>query len=87
MPVTNQVVIIWAVTNGYLDQTPVDKIQDYQAQYLKYIFSTRPKLKTAINKQKILSDKIIKELETYTQRFNDSHPGLVIKEEVEEVKS
>ena len=84
MPVTDQIVIIWAVTNGYLDQTPVDKIKDYQEQYLKYIFSTRPKLKIAISKQKILSDKIIKELEAYTQRFNDSHPDLVIKEEVEE---
>jgi len=84
MPVTDQVVVIWAVTNGYLDQTPVDKVQDYQAQYLKYISSTRPKLKTAINKQKILSDKIIKELETYTQRFNDSHSDLVIKEEIKE---
>ena len=84
MLVEDQIVILWAVTNGYLDKTSVDKVKDYQEQYLKYIFSTRPKLKTTINKEKILSDKTLKELEAYTKKFNGSHPDLIIEEELEE---
>lgn len=80
MTVEEQVVLIWAVTHNYLDHTPVDKVKDWQAEYLKYIFTTRPKIKTTIKKEKILSNATIKELEKYTQRFNDSHPDLAIIE-------
>jgi F-type H+-transporting ATPase subunit alpha len=72
-PIEEQVVLIWAVTNNYVDQVPVEKLKDWQKEYIKYIFSTRPKLKNTITKEKILSPSTIKELEKYTQRFNDSH--------------
>jgi F-type H+-transporting ATPase subunit alpha len=81
MPIEKQVVIIWAVTNGYLDKTTPDKVKLWEKEYLKYIFTTRPKLKATISKEKALSSKTIKELERYTQRFNDSHPELVQQDE------
>ncbi len=79
--VEEQVVIIWAVTNDYLDNTPVDKVQEWQAEYIKYLFATRPNLKKTIKKEKVLSAKTIKELEKYTHRFNDSHPDLSPKDD------
>ncbi len=82
--VVDQVAIIWAATNGYLDNTPVEKIKEYQAEYIKYLFSTRPKLKITIKKEKVLSSKIIKELEKYTQRFNDGHKTLSIVNDEED---
>ncbi len=81
MPVEEQIVVIWAVTNNYLDNTPVDKVSDWQKEYLKYLFTTRPKLKTIIKKEKVLSDKIIKELEKYTHKFNQANPDLSTPED------
>jgi len=83
MSIENQVIVIWAVTNGYLDHTRINKIKDWQNQYLKYISITLPKLKSTLKKEKILSERTIKELEKYTQRFNHSHPDLVTPEEEE----
>ena len=87
IPVEEQIVIIWAVINKYLDKVSVAKIKEWQKEYLKYIFTTRPKLKLTIKKEKILSNKTIKELEKYTQRFNDSHRDLVKQENEVEVKT
>jgi len=87
IPVEDQVVIIWAVINKYLDKVSVPQIKEWQKKYLKYIFTTRPKLKSTIKKEKILSNKTIKELEKYTQRFNDSHRDLVKQEDEVEVKT
>jgi len=77
IPVEDQVVIIWAAINNYLDNTPVEKVKTWQTEFLKYIFTTRPKLKATIKKEKALSDKTIKELEKYAQKFNDGHKDLV----------
>ncbi|MBU1085280.1 MAG: F0F1 ATP synthase subunit alpha [Candidatus Beckwithbacteria bacterium] len=68
--VEEQVILIWAVTNNYLDEVPVEKLASWQKEYIKYIFAIRPKLKSTINKEKILTPKTIKELEKYTTRFN-----------------
>lgn len=81
MPVEDQVCLIWAVTNGYLDKTPVIKVKDWQSEYFKFIKSTQPELLKTILKEKILSDKTSKVLEKYTQKFNDGHKNLVIQDE------
>lgn len=83
MDVEEQVVVIWAVTNNYLDNTPVKKVQQWQEEYIKYLFSTRPQIKAIIKKEKVLSAKIIKELEKYTSKFNDSHPDLSVSKETD----
>ena len=79
----DQVAIIWAVTNGYLDNTPVNLVSTWEKEYLKYIFATQPKLKSAIIKEKELSAATISQFQKYTTRFNDSHPELGKKEEEE----
>jgi F-type H+-transporting ATPase subunit alpha len=84
MPVESQVAIIWAVTNGYLDQTKVSQVKLWEKEYLNYLFTTRPKLRSTILKEAVLSSKTLKELETYTQRFNASRPDLVEPEPEEE---
>jgi F-type H+/Na+-transporting ATPase subunit alpha len=81
MSVEEQVVIIWAVTNNYLDHTPVDKVKEWQKEYVKYIFSTKADLIKDIKKEKMLSDKSIKQLEKATTKFNQQHPDLYLQEE------
>ena len=36
MPVEVQVVVLWAVQNGFVDDVPVDKIKDFQAKLTDY---------------------------------------------------
>jgi len=81
MPVEDQVCLIWAVTNGYLDKTPLNKVKKWQVEYLKYLKSASPEIQRDISKEKILSEKTIKSLEKYTQRFNDGHKELIIQSE------
>lgn len=83
MPVTDQVLIIWAVTNGYLDSTPLDKIKTWQQEFITYLASTQPEIAKTITLEKILSDKTIKSLQKYTQKFNDAHPDLSLQDEEE----
>ena len=37
LPVANQVMIIYAVTNGFLDELPLDKVHDYERRLLDYL--------------------------------------------------
>lgn len=83
LSVENQVCLIWAVTNGYLDKTPVNLVKAWQLAYLTQLKSTQPDLLKTIVKEKILSDKIIKVLEKSTQRFNDSHKDLSLPDEAD----
>ena len=68
--VVDQVLIVWAVTNGYLDQIPVDKVKTYQEEYLKFVTANQAPLKKDIAHEKVMSDKIIKTLEKITTKFN-----------------
>ncbi|MCX6816374.1 MAG: F0F1 ATP synthase subunit alpha [Candidatus Beckwithbacteria bacterium] len=83
MSVENQIMLIWAVTNGFLDKTPLEKVKSWQDEYLKYLSSTHPQIGKTVAQEKTLSDKLIKELTKITGRFNASHQDLVPLEESE----
>ena len=79
--VTDQVAIIWAVTNGSLDKTPLEQVKEWQEKYLQYLNLEQGKIMDAIAKEKILTDATIKQLIKVTDRFNASHKDLQFKEE------
>ena len=60
MSVENQVCLIWAVTNGYLDKTPVNKVKDWQTAYLTQLKSTQPDLLKSIAQEKSSLIKLLK---------------------------
>lgn len=37
VPVAEQVAVLWAVTNGYMDEVEVEKIKDFEQKYLAYL--------------------------------------------------
>jgi len=63
MPVEQQIVIIWTATNGHLDEVPVEQIKNFEEKYLDYMKTKYKKLVEQIAKEKVLDDKLIKELE------------------------
>src|SRR5207249_2039084 len=42
MPFQKQVMSIYAVTNGFLDDVPVDKVSQFESDFLEYMDSAHP---------------------------------------------
>ncbi len=63
LAVENQVAIIWAATNGHLDDVAPEKIGEFEAGFYRFLDSTHEKLLPAIASEKALSDELAAELE------------------------
>ena len=68
LPFSKQILIIFAGTNGFLDDLPVDQVRDFEANLYEYVDTTNPGILSAIMEKKVLDDtlkaemnKIIKE--------------------------
>ena len=62
LAVEKQVAIIWAATNGYLDDVETPKIREFETGLYRYLESTEAGLLPAIAKEKALSDKLGEQL-------------------------
>ncbi len=69
VPVEEQVVSLWAVTNGYLDEVEVTQVRDFEQKYLANFKLKAKKLLSEIATKKELDEKMIKELEKITKEF------------------
>jgi F-type H+-transporting ATPase subunit alpha len=56
VPVERQVVVIYAVTNGYLDDVPVPQVRKWERDFLGYLDKQHPKVLEAIRTKKALDD-------------------------------
>lgn len=64
-----QIVSLWAVTNGYLDAIDVSKVSDFEQKYVNFLKLRQKKLMSEILDKKQLDEKMIKELEKTTKEF------------------
>lgn len=62
MDIASQVVILWAVTNGHFDETPLAEVKTKEEKILA-LFEANKKLKEYMNSKKEIDDYIKKELE------------------------
>jgi F-type H+/Na+-transporting ATPase subunit alpha len=69
MPVEEQVVILWAATNGVVDNIPVPEVQQFEAEFLEYVRSARSELLDTIRTEKQLSDQTTETLKSVAQSF------------------
>ena len=56
VPVEKQVAIIYAVTNGYLDDVKVDHIRQWERDFLEYLEASHPQVLADIRTKKALDD-------------------------------
>jgi F-type H+-transporting ATPase subunit alpha len=56
MPVENQVMIIYAATNGFIDDIPIEKVQEAEASFHLFMSSNHPEIGRAIVESKDISD-------------------------------
>ena len=56
MPVENQVAILYAVTNGYLDDVEPEKVASWENEFHRYLNSTRQDVLAIIKNKKVLDE-------------------------------
>jgi F-type H+-transporting ATPase subunit alpha len=72
MPVEEQVVIIYAVTNGFLDTIPVTEIREWERGFLESLRAQFPQVPERIKKDKAISKEIEADLKRAIEQFNES---------------
>ena len=55
MRVEEQVMVIYAVTNGHIDDVPVARVREWERGFLDYMAAQYPQVGTAIVREKALS--------------------------------
>jgi F-type H+-transporting ATPase subunit alpha len=72
MEVEKQVLVIWAASNGYADDVPVEDVRQFEAELLKFVENSHPGLLQAIREKKTLNDEIKADLEQVLKDFKSS---------------
>lgn len=70
MPVENQVAVMWALTNGYLDKVKVEKVGKWEKDFLKYLGESGKKVLTDIKEKGELDEKDEGTLKGITEDFS-----------------
>jgi F-type H+-transporting ATPase subunit alpha len=71
VPVEQQVAILWAATNGYLDDVESARISEFESGFYRFLESTHKDLLPAIAKEKAISDDTTKALETAVKEYRE----------------
>src|SRR5688572_1330051 len=69
VPVERQVAIIFAVTNGYLDDVPVNHIRQWEREFLEYLEASHGQALADIRTKKVLDDDITNRLKAAITAF------------------
>ncbi|MDO8619015.1 MAG: F0F1 ATP synthase subunit alpha [Candidatus Daviesbacteria bacterium] len=80
VPMENQVAILWAATNGYLDEVAIEKVKEYESEYIQYLKVREKDILATIAKEKIMDEKLIAKLEKATKNFTEIFLRKVSKE-------
>ena len=57
-----QIIILFAGTQGYLDDLPIESIKKFEAEFLRYIKETKEDIRTEIREKKALDDTLKEKL-------------------------
>jgi F-type H+-transporting ATPase subunit alpha len=74
LPMEKQVAIIFAVTNGYLDDVPVEKVQAFEAAFHPFMESNHPEWLAKVREEKQLTDETTAQLRAALEEFKQSVP-------------
>jgi F-type H+-transporting ATPase subunit alpha len=71
MDVEKQVLLIWAATNGYIDDIAVEDVRQFESNLLKFVESSHPGVLAAIADKKSITDEIKGDLKQLLEDFKD----------------
>jgi F-type H+-transporting ATPase subunit alpha len=72
VPLDEQVIGTFAVTNGFADDVPVDKIKDFEAGLLQFMRSVHPEIGQTLLSEKALTDQITAALNAALQEYKQT---------------
>jgi F-type H+-transporting ATPase subunit alpha len=67
--VEDQVMIIWVATNGFLDQVPIDRIDDFKRDFFQYMHRQQPDVGRRIIETRVLDDQTVAMLREAVETF------------------
>ena len=73
MPVENQVMIMYAAVNGYLDDIAVDKLDAFETGFYRFMEANHPEIGKAIVKEKDISSETEEALKKAIPEFKQGH--------------
>ena len=82
--VQDQVISIWAVSNGFLDDLPVERVQDFEAKLLEFMRSRHGGIGESISDTGKLEDDATEKLRSAVDEFKQSY---LSSEDVETVET
>ncbi len=68
-PVEDQVVLLWAATNGLMDTVAVSRIADFKADLQEYLRANHPQIGQSIRQNGVLNDEMVESLRTAISEF------------------
>jgi len=68
-PVEKQVISLWFVKDGYVDDIPVESVLKFEAEFHAYLETNAPQIAAAIAEKKQLTDEIIGQLKEAVTKF------------------
>lgn len=71
MPLAQQVIIIWAGVNGYLDSLPKERLADFEKGLHQFCDEKYPDITASIKKEKVLTDSTVAKLKEATEKFKE----------------
>lgn len=75
MPVEDQVVSLFVVINGFVDDIAVEFIRQFEAEFIKYLKENQPKFLETLREKKQLDDELSEELKGYIREFKGKFVG------------
>ena len=67
--VEKQVLTLWAATNGYVDDIPVEQVRRFETELVRFVENAHPSLLRSIAERKAITDEIKGELQTVLGDF------------------
>jgi F-type H+-transporting ATPase subunit alpha len=83
-PVEDQVLSIWAVSNGYLDDLPVEQVQNFERKFLDFMRGRYGQIGETLRDTGVLDDDIVEKLRSAADEFKQSY---LDSEDVETVET
>src|SRR5690606_39257518 len=71
LPVEKQVLIIYAATNAWLDDIPVESIRAFEAELYRFADNAHPGLLHQIREKKVLDDAVKSDLNRLLKEFKE----------------
>jgi F-type H+/Na+-transporting ATPase subunit alpha len=72
LPLEQQAMIIYAVTNGYLDDVPVDQVARWEAEFHRFMAHQHSEIGEEIAREKRISDELFEKLKQAIEEFKQT---------------